>query len=99
MKAAVADYRYRTLCMRIVPVSGSPIYLTDHPRDLVMSGHTYLSTAGYEFTGYSSTAGFSVRHRPRRHRRRLRRHARRRRLRPVRRRQMLRICHNMERSG
>ena len=59
MKAAVADYRYRTLCMRIVPVSGSPIYLTDHPRDLVMSGHTYLSTSGYEFTGYSSTAGFS----------------------------------------
>ena len=59
MKSAVADYRYRTLCMRIVPVSGSPIYLTDHPRDLVMSGHTYLSTAGYEFTGHSSTAGFS----------------------------------------
>lgn len=59
MKSAVADYRYRTLCMRIVPVSGSPIYLTDHPRDLVMSGHTYLSTSGYEFSGYSSTAGFS----------------------------------------
>ena len=79
--------------MRIVPVSGSPIYLTDHPRDLVMSGHTYLSTAGYEFTGYSSTAGFS----PSaidlpRHRRRVRRHARRRRLRPVRRRQMLRFA-------
>jgi uncharacterized phage protein (TIGR02218 family) len=38
---------------------GSPIYLTDHPRDLVMSGHTYLSTAGYQFTGQSATAGFS----------------------------------------
>jgi hypothetical protein len=37
----------------------SPIYLTDHPRDLVMGGHTYLSTAGYEFTGYAATAGFS----------------------------------------
>jgi len=59
MKSAVADYRYRTLCMRIEPVTGSPIYLTDHPRDLVMSGHTYLSTSGYEFTGNSSTAGFS----------------------------------------
>lgn len=59
MKASVADYRYRVLCMRIVPVTGSPIYLTDHPRDLVMSGHTYLSTAGYEFTGYSATSGFS----------------------------------------
>ena len=59
MKSAVADYRTRVLCLRIVPVTGSPIYLTDHPRDLVMSGHTYLSTAGYEFTGYAATAGFA----------------------------------------
>lgn len=59
MKSAVADYRYRVLCLRIVPVTGSPIYLTDHPRDLTMSGHTYLSTSGYEFTGYSATAGFA----------------------------------------
>jgi hypothetical protein len=35
MKSTVADYRYRVLCLRIVPVTGSPIYLTDHPRDLV----------------------------------------------------------------
>lgn len=59
MKSVVADYRYRILCLRIVPVTGSPIFLTDHPRDLVMSGHTYLSTAGYQFTGQSATAGFS----------------------------------------
>jgi uncharacterized phage protein (TIGR02218 family) len=59
MKSTVADYRYRVLCLRIVPTAGSPIYLTDHPRDLSMSGHTYLSTAGYEFTGYSGAAGFS----------------------------------------
>lgn len=59
MKSAVADYRYRVLCMRIVPVAGSPIYLTDHPHDLAMSGHTYLSTSGYQFTGYSATATFS----------------------------------------
>jgi uncharacterized phage protein (TIGR02218 family) len=59
MKSAVADYRYRVLCLRIIPAVGSPIYLTDHPRDLVMSGHTYLSTAGYEFTGYAATAGFA----------------------------------------
>jgi len=59
MKSVVADYRYRVLCLRIVPTAGSPIYLTDYPRDLVMSGHTYLSTAGYQFTGYSGTAGFS----------------------------------------
>ena len=59
MKSVVADYRYRVLCMRIVPVVGSAIYLTDYPRDLVMGGHTYLSTSGYEFTGYAATAGFS----------------------------------------
>jgi uncharacterized phage protein (TIGR02218 family) len=59
MKSVVTDYRTRVLCLRILPVTGSPIYLTDHPRDLVMSGHTYLSTAGYEFTGYAATAGFS----------------------------------------
>ena len=59
MKSVVADYRYRVLCLRIVPVAGSPIYLTDHPRDLVIGGHTYLSTAGYQFTGYAGTAGFS----------------------------------------
>ena len=59
MKSVVADYRYRVLCLRIVPVTGSPIYLTDYPRDLVMSGHTYLSTSGYQCTGYAGTAGFS----------------------------------------
>lgn len=59
MKSVVADYRYRVLCLRIVPTVGSPIYLTDYPRDLVMGGHTYLSTSGYEFTGYAGTAGFS----------------------------------------
>lgn len=59
MKSVVADYRYRVLCMRIVPVSGSTIYLTDYVKDLVMSGHTYLSTSGYQFSGYSATADFS----------------------------------------
>lgn len=59
MKPVVADYRYRVLCVRIVPIVGSPIYLTDHPRDIIMSGHTYLSTAGYQFTGMSATDGFS----------------------------------------
>jgi uncharacterized phage protein (TIGR02218 family) len=59
MKSVVADYRYRVMCMKIVPVTGSTIYLTDHIKDLVMSSHTYLSTAGYEFTGYEGTDGFS----------------------------------------
>ena len=59
MKSTVADYRYRVLCLRIVPTTGSPIYLTDYPQNLTMGGHTYLSTAGYQFTGYAGTAGFS----------------------------------------
>ncbi len=59
MKAAIAAAETRTLCMRIEPVSANPIYLTDYPRDLIMSGNTYLSTSGYEFTGYSATADFA----------------------------------------
>lgn len=59
MKTTVADYRYRVLCLRIVPEVGSPIYLTHFPQNLVMGGHTYLSTSGYDFTGYSATANAS----------------------------------------
>ncbi len=59
MKGAVAAAETRILCMRIEPVSASPIYLTEYPRDLVISGNTYLSTSGYEFTGYSATADFA----------------------------------------
>ena len=59
MKSVVTDAATRVLCLRILPVTGASIYLTDHPRDLTMSGHTYLSTSGYEFTGYSATAGFA----------------------------------------
>ena len=59
MKSVVTDAELRVLCLRIMPVIGASIYLTDHPRDLTMSGHTYLSTSGYEFTGYSATAGFA----------------------------------------
>ena len=59
MKPAVADARFRVICLRIVPLIGSTIYLTHHVRDLVMSGHTYLSSSGYDFTGYTSTASMS----------------------------------------
>jgi uncharacterized phage protein (TIGR02218 family) len=60
MKSAVADYRYRVECLRIVPVAGATIRLTDFPRDLTMAGgQVYSSTSGYEFTGHSSTAGFA----------------------------------------
>lgn len=59
MKTVVADARFRVMCLRIVPKIGSSIYLTHHPRDLAMNGHTYLSTSGYDFTGYSSTTSMS----------------------------------------
>lgn len=59
MKAVVADYRYRVLCMRIEPRAHAHVYLTDYAHDLVMGGHTYLSTSGYQFTGNSATAGFT----------------------------------------
>jgi uncharacterized phage protein (TIGR02218 family) len=59
MKAVVADPRYRVICLRIVPKTGSPIYLTHYPRDLVIGGHTYLTSAGYEFSGYSAAANLS----------------------------------------
>lgn len=59
MKTTVADYRYRVLCMRVVPISGSPVYLTDHPRDLIIGGVAYKSTYGHQFSGVSATSGFS----------------------------------------
>lgn len=60
MKSTVADYRYRTICLRIVPTTGSPIRLTHYPRDLKMgNGTIYLSGSGYDFTGYSASASMS----------------------------------------
>ena len=60
MKAAVADYRYRVMCLRVVPIVGPVIRLTNHVRDLTMSnGETYLTNSGYDFTGYSASSGLS----------------------------------------
>lgn len=59
MKSTVANYRYAVLCLRIVPTSGSTIYLTRYTRDLTMNGHTYLSAGGFDFSGYSSGTGLS----------------------------------------
>lgn len=56
MKPAVADRRYKIHCLRIVPLYGDTVYLTDHPRDLVMSGHTYQTDSGYQFSGQASEA-------------------------------------------
>lgn len=52
MKTVVADYHYRTMCLRIQPKIGSAIKLTQYPRDLTMSnGQVYVTSSGYEFTG------------------------------------------------
>lgn len=60
MKAQTANLLYRTMCLRIVPVSGTTIRLTQYPRELKMSnGQVYQSTVGYEFTGYSATDSLS----------------------------------------
>jgi uncharacterized phage protein (TIGR02218 family) len=59
MKPAVADYRYKVHCVRIVPLWGPAVYLTDHVRDLTMNGHTYLTQSGYQFTGQTSEHNMS----------------------------------------
>ena len=60
MKTQVADFQYRTLCIRVVPVSGATIRLAEFPRDLTMSNASvYLTGAGYAFTGYTATPTFS----------------------------------------
>lgn len=59
MKTAVADYRYKIHCLRIVPLWGSVIYLTDHVRDLTMGGHTYKTDSGYQFSGLASESGMA----------------------------------------
>lgn len=60
MKAVVADYRYRVMCLRIVPTIGPAIRLTHHPRDLAMSnGQIYKAFNGNDFTGYTAASGLS----------------------------------------
>lgn len=60
MKPHVADYHYRTTCLRIEPTFGPVIRLTQFPRDLKMSnGEVYVSSSGYQFTGYTSASSLS----------------------------------------
>lgn len=51
MKTAVADLRYKIHCLRIVPLWGDPVYLTDHVRDIVIGANTYKTDTGYQFSG------------------------------------------------
>lgn len=60
MKNRIADTHYRVMCLRIQPTIGSAIQLTQHPTDLKMSnGKTYLSSSGYQFTGFVSSSNTS----------------------------------------
>lgn len=59
MKPAVANPQYKIYCLRIVPQWGATVYLTSHPRDLVMGGHIYRTDSGYEFSGLAGEAGMS----------------------------------------
>ena len=59
MKSAVADYQYKVHCLRIVPLWGDTIYLTDHPRDLVIGANTYKTDSGYQFSGYASESSMA----------------------------------------
>lgn len=59
MKTAVADRRYKIYCLRIVPLWGASIYLTDHPRDVVIGANTYKTDSGYQFSGYASESSMS----------------------------------------
>lgn len=56
MKPAVADRAYKIYCLRIVPLWGDPVYLTDHPRDLLIGANTYKTDSGYQFSGIASEA-------------------------------------------
>lgn len=60
MKPQVAPYEYRVMCLRIAPAVGPAIRLTAYPTDLKMSnGQVYVTSSGYQFTGYQSGTGTS----------------------------------------
>lgn len=59
MKSSVVDYQYRITCIRIVPLLGPAIYLTDHIRSLNIGGNLYLSDSGYEFTGNATESSMT----------------------------------------
>jgi len=60
MKTTTADYQYRIHCIRIVPNIGTPVYITDHPRSILISGNLYSSDYGYEFTGQDESTAMNA---------------------------------------
>ena len=59
MKPVVADYQYKTFCIRIVPLWGATIYITSNLNDLVMGANTYKAQSGYEFSGITAETSMS----------------------------------------
>lgn len=60
MKAHVADYQTRTICVRLVAQDGTTLRWTTYPVDLRMSnGQVYLAGSGFEWTGYGATSSMS----------------------------------------
>lgn len=60
MKAHVADYQTRTICVRLVAQDGTTLRWTTYPIDLLMSNsQSYLAGSGFEWTGYGATASMS----------------------------------------
>lgn len=57
MKSVVADPEFITQCLRIVCRNGSTYRITAYPKNLKMSGQTYVK--GYEFTGFESGSSFA----------------------------------------
>lgn len=59
MKTVVADSQYKVHCLRIVPLWGPTVYLTDHVRDIVIGANTYKTDSGYQFTGLAAESNMS----------------------------------------
>jgi uncharacterized phage protein (TIGR02218 family) len=60
MKATVAPYETRAICLRIVCTNGLTIRLTRYPTDLTMSNATvYQTGSGYDLTAITASSNFS----------------------------------------
>ena len=61
MKATVAPYETRVICLRIVCANGTIFRLTRYPFDLTMSNAAvYLSAAGYDFSSVIVETSFAA---------------------------------------
>ena len=61
MKATVAPYETRVICLRIVCANGTTFRLTRYPFDLKMSNATiYLSASGYDFSSVIVETSFAA---------------------------------------